>query len=85
MLLNKETDFTNYVWYIHKNAVHHQLTKQIGEWKHDSYNSLLSDRSTALLRKELLEWFGGKEQFISFHQQTIDPKSSFMDIIEGNR
>lgn len=79
-IVNKDSDFTNYVWYIHKNAVHHQLTNSIGEWKFDSYNSLISDLPTALLRNEVLEWFGGKEEFIKFHQQTIEPKIDFTDV-----
>ncbi len=74
-VVKKETDFTNFVWYIHKNAVHHQLSKNIGDWKHDSYNSLTSDLPTSLLRDELLDWFGGKEKFITYHQQTIYPKN----------
>src|SRR5690606_14308459 len=48
-------DFTSYVWYIHKNAVHHQFAKSIGVWKFDSYNSMLSKASTSLLRDEVLE------------------------------
>lgn len=70
----KETDFTNFIWYIHKNAVHHQLVKQVGDWPHDSYRSLLSEAPTSLLRDEVIAWFGGREEFIQFHQQAIDPK-----------
>lgn len=70
----KDTDFTNFVWYIHKNAVHHRLVKQVGAWPHDSYCSLLSDAPTSLLREDVINWFGGKEEFIQFHQQAIEPK-----------
>jgi len=73
--VNKDTDFTNYIWYIHKNAVHHQITKVIGDWPHDSYASLLSNAPTSLLRKEVMEWFGGREMFIRFHQQIVYPKN----------
>ncbi len=70
----KETDFTNFVWHIHKNAVHHQLVKQVGDWPHDSYCSLLSEAPTSLLRDEVIAWFGGKDALITFHQKAIDPK-----------
>jgi putative transposase len=73
--VNEDSDFTAFVWYIHKNAVHHQLTKVIGEWRSDSYRSILSESPTALLRKEVLEWFGSKNDFIKFHQQTVYPKT----------
>lgn len=73
-IVSTDRDFKNYVWYIHKNAVHHQLTKKIGEWKYDSYKSLISELPTELLRNDLLKWFGGKEAFIQFHTQPIYPK-----------
>ncbi len=73
-------DFTNYIWYIHKNAVHHQLTNQVGEWQYDSYKSLISDAPTALMREEVIRWFGDKKSFIQFHQQTIYPKVEIIDL-----
>ena len=79
-IVNKDTDFTNFIWYIHKNAVHHQLTEKIGDWKYDSYQSLLRSAPTNLLRQEVLKWFGNKEKFIEFHQQTIYPKIEFTDL-----
>ena len=72
--VNEASDFTAYIWYIHKNAVHHQITNAIGQWQYDSYTSILSDASTSLLRAEVIEWFGSKEEFIKFHKQPIQPK-----------
>ncbi len=51
--------------------MHHHITKFIGEWPFDSYQSILSTAPTALLRNELLEWFTNKEAFIKFHQQPV--------------
>jgi putative transposase len=59
------------IFYIHKNAVHHHYSKTIAEWQWSSYNSILSKAPTTLLRDEVIEWFGAKEQFIKFHQQPI--------------
>ncbi|MFZ4798977.1 MAG: transposase [Bacteroidia bacterium] len=78
--VNKENDFTSFLWYIHKNAVHHQLTKNIGEWQYDSYNSLISEAPTSLLRPDVLTWFGNKADFIKFHHQEIYSKIEFKDI-----
>jgi len=75
-------DFTAFVWYIHKNAIHHHLSEFIGEWKFDSYNSMISDAPTSLLRDEILEWFGSKEAFINFHQQEVYPKKFNFDDFE---
>ena len=67
-----DTDITSFIFYIHKNAVHHGLSKQIGEWSYDSYPLILSEKPTSLLRDEIIVWFGSKKWFIDFHQQNID-------------
>jgi putative transposase len=73
-MVNDASDFTAYIWYIHKNAVHHQITKNIGDWQYDSYQSILSNAPTSLLRNKVIEWFGNKEELIKFHQQQVIPK-----------
>ena len=79
--VEKESDLTSFIFYTHKNAVHHGYTSSIGDWKHDAYCSLISDKPTKLLRKEVLSWFGGKERFIEFHKQPVNIKGTiFCDI-----
>lgn len=65
---NVDGDVTNFVLYVHKNAVHHHLTKKIGDWKFDGYNSIISGAPTFLLRSELFDWFGSREAFIRAHE-----------------
>jgi putative transposase len=77
--VEKESDFTSFLFYTHKNAVHHGYTSTIGDWKHDAYQSLLSDKPTRLLRNYVLEWFGGKENFIKFHNQPVDIKHALFN------
>jgi putative transposase len=79
--VEKESDLTSFIFYTHKNAVHHGYTAQIGDWKNDAYPSLITDRPTKLLRNEVLNWFGGKEKFIEFHKQPVNIKETiFSDI-----
>ena len=75
-LIDKDESFSKLIHYIHANPVHHGFTKQIDNWKYSSYNSLLSNGKTLLLRDEVLTWFGGKNEFIKFHQQPVDLKLS---------
>lgn len=70
-VVNKSSDFATYIWYIHKNAVHHGIARGIGEWHFDSYRSILSEAPTDLLRGEVIDWFGGRVGFITFHQQEV--------------
>lgn len=74
--VNTPGDFTGFIWYIHKNAIHHQITKTIGQWQYDSYTSILSKAPTALLKAEIIDWFGSKEEYIKFHDQPIIIKPS---------
>ncbi|MBS1486468.1 MAG: hypothetical protein JST43_02670 [Bacteroidetes bacterium] len=70
----EDSDITSFIFYIHKNAVHHGLTKKIGEWSYDSYKSIISSLPTSLKRNEVVDWFGSIEQFIRFHSQPIELK-----------
>jgi putative transposase len=73
-IIDKDESFSKLIHYIHANPVHHGFAKQINKWIYSSYNSLLSNGKTLLLRDEVLTWFGGKDEFIKFHQQPIDLK-----------
>ena len=73
-------DFTAFIFYIHKNAVHHGYTNKIGDWKFDSYQSFLSSNPSSLLREELINFFGTKEAFINFHNQPVTLKQEFVDV-----
>jgi len=72
--VQKESDFTSFLFYVHKNAVHHGLCKKIGKWNYDGYRSLLSEKTTLLQRDEVIGWFGSREFFIKFHTQTVQLK-----------
>lgn len=79
--VEKDSDFTSFIFYTHKNAVHHGYTKRIGDWPHDAYHSLISNKPTKLLRAEVLEFFGGVDEFIKFHQQPVALKNlNFRDL-----
>ena len=65
--VDKNSQFTQIVVYIHANPLKHQLVKDFSLYKWSSWKSTLSESSTRLLRKELLEWFGGRGLFIKTH------------------
>jgi REP element-mobilizing transposase RayT len=66
--IKEESYFTKLIHYIHYNPVHHGFVKEIEEWKHSSYHAFLSNKKTKLNRENVLEWFGGKNDFEKFHQ-----------------
>ena len=73
-VVEKDSDFTSFVFYIHKNAVHHGICKKIGEWSYDGYQALLSTKPTLLLRDEVIIWFGSKDLLIKFHDKPVEIK-----------
>ena len=59
--------FSYLIWYIHANPQTHGLVTDFRLWPYGSYNSLISEKPTLLLRHELFTHFGGKEGFVAWH------------------
>lgn len=55
------------VTYIHRNPIHHNISNDISDWRFSSYHDLISKTYSRLKRDEVLDWFGGKEQFVKDH------------------
>jgi len=68
ILIDSDDYFTQALFYINHNAVHHKICKGIGDYPYSAYNSLIFDKPTLLKRKEVFDWFGGRDQFINHHQ-----------------
>jgi putative transposase len=68
-----KVDSENYlltlIHYIHHNPVHHRFSQEFSDWKYSSYSAIISDGPTNISRKEVLNFFGGKKAFLSFHSQ----------------
>lgn len=71
--ITKESGFYKVLWYIHKNAVHHGLANEVGEWRYDSFNAILNEDHSNV-SDEILKWFGGKREYIQFHERVITRK-----------
>ena len=74
--ITDEHQYSATLFYVHRNAVHHGIVKSIEAWPHSSYHAHLSNGKTMLARAEVLDWFGGREKFIEFHQQPIHLKNA---------
>ncbi|WP_316739805.1 hypothetical protein [Pedobacter aquatilis] len=69
-LINDESYFTKIINYIHQNPVHHQFCKSPSDWSYSSYNSIIStNKNTKLERNAVFDWFGGIEEFVTFHKK----------------
>ena len=57
------------ILYIHSNPIHHQFVTNIADWRYSSYHSLISDKTTQLKRKEVIELFEDIDNLKFCHQQ----------------
>ena len=64
--------FTSLIHYIHRNPVHHGFCKDIDDWYYSSYHAFASDKTTRLEKQEVLDWFGDKNEYLKFHNQSLD-------------
>ncbi|MBK9571110.1 MAG: hypothetical protein IPO53_15160 [Chitinophagaceae bacterium] len=67
--IENETHFTQTVVYIHANPVKHGLLKDFKDYKWSSWQTLIAEGESSLLRNELFNWFGNKESFIKTHEE----------------
>jgi len=55
--------------YIHQNPVKDGFAKNIENWVHSSYNTIISSDSTLLNKNIVIDWFDDKENFIFCNNQ----------------
>lgn len=77
IIITNEAYFSQIIYYIHYNAIHHNICTHPSQYLFSSYNSILSDRPTFLKRNEILNWFGGRELFLKSHEMM---KNEFLDL-----
>jgi len=83
--ISDEAYLSHLVNYIHKNPVKHGIQNNYESYIYSSYRIILSESKTHLNREAIIYWFGGKKEFILYHQSdTIDPKTFNLFNIEGD-
>ena len=69
-----DTYLIKLIHYIHYNPVAANLCNNIYEWKYSSYNAILSNDSTMIARKKVIDLFHDKQNFIYCHN--VEPTLS---------
>jgi putative transposase len=69
--VNHNAYFTTLIHYIHSNPVHHGFCKNLTDWPHSSFESILSEKKSLLKKEKVLGWFGGNNDYISFHNRLL--------------
>lgn len=71
-LIEGDENLRQLICYIHQNPVAAGLCSKPVEWKYSSYNAIISLRETLLQRKEIIELFDDKDNFIFCHSKEIE-------------
>lgn len=71
-LVTSDHYLSKLMFYIHHNAQKHGLTDDFRNYEFSSFKSFISHAPTRLPREEVLKWFGGKKEYLNFHQQDIN-------------
>jgi putative transposase len=69
--VTSDAQFTTAIRYIHQNPQKHKFVEDFREWKYSSYHAFLSDLPTHLQRDAVLNWFGGKTQYLKLHTEWV--------------
>lgn len=72
--IDSDLYFARLVHYIHFNPQHHGFTDDFRTYPHSSYQLILSEQVTTLHRAAVIQWFGGKKDFIEFHTNISSEK-----------
>lgn len=76
-ILVEDDDYLIYlINYIHRNPIHHGISKSFTEWKYSSYQAIISKNETNVNRNIVLALFGSTEEFVTYHNENIT-KSGF--------
>ena len=70
--LEETEDFVQLTKYIHRNPIHHETAINLDDSEWTSFHSLLSESTSNLQKEEVLNWFGGTENFKIEHKKYID-------------
>jgi len=70
--INSDKYFRNLVMYIHQNPLHHGFTDDFKDYPWSSYGSVISEKTTKVKRKEVLDWFDGRSNLIYSHASSVD-------------
>ena len=64
-----QTNFYHLVCYIHRNPMHHGISKTYIDYKYCSYLDFLTDKKSFVEREYVVKGFGGTTNFIQAHEE----------------
>ena len=69
--ITSERQFWNVIAYVHQNPQKHGFVKDFRDWKYSSYGVIMNGKPVGINRKEVMKWFGTREDYVSLHNQWV--------------
>lgn len=70
--IDSDSYFSRVIYYIHLNTAHHKMDFKWHEYPWSSYQKIIRQEQGFVNIKFVIEWFGGIEKFILYHQMQQD-------------
>lgn len=67
-ILSDSQSISTLLHYIHLNPVKHGFVDKPEKWKYSSYTCFINDEPTFIDKQFVLDWIGGANEFMKFHQ-----------------
>jgi REP element-mobilizing transposase RayT len=67
--INSDIYLLRLIRYVHLNPVKDNLVDIPSDWKYSSYNALISNKPTMIIRDEVISLFDNLDNFIYYHKQ----------------
>jgi REP element-mobilizing transposase RayT len=64
-----ESNFLNLICYIHRNPIHHNITKSYSVYPYSSYCNFINKRKSFIELEQVIEKFGGIRNFKEAHEE----------------
>ena len=62
------------ICYVHQNPVNAGFAEKLAEWKYSSFNAIISQKHTLILREEVIGLFDDLENFLFCHSKNMEIK-----------
>jgi len=64
-----ESNFLNLICYIHRNPIHHKITKNYSDYPYSSYCDFIKNRKSFIELEQVIDKFGGIKNFKEAHEE----------------
>ncbi|MDR9366840.1 MAG: hypothetical protein RI575_16010 [Balneolaceae bacterium] len=67
--IDSEEYLTQLICYIHRNPIHHGITREYTSYPYSSYNEIMLREKSITNKQKVFEWMGGEENFKRAHEE----------------